>query len=60
MNVAVSQGEIGLALMVGSDVFEKAKPVSLVQGTLDYLKGLKVFFFLSFHFFIHLLLFGQC
>ncbi|XP_020890317.1 E3 ubiquitin-protein ligase SPL1 isoform X2 [Arabidopsis lyrata subsp. lyrata] len=42
VNVAVSQGEIGLALTVGSDVFEKAEPVSLVQGTLDYLKGLKI------------------
>ncbi|KAG7585262.1 E3 Ubiquitin ligase GIDE-type [Arabidopsis thaliana x Arabidopsis arenosa] len=42
VNVAVSQGEIRLALTVGSDVFEKAEPVSLVQGTLDYLKGLKI------------------
>lgn len=48
MNVAVSQGELGLALTVGSDVFEKSEPLSLVQKTLDYLKGLKVFFFFSF------------
>ncbi|XP_023643900.1 E3 ubiquitin-protein ligase SPL1 isoform X2 [Capsella rubella] len=42
VNVAVSQGEIGLALTVGSDVFEKSVPVSLVQGALSYLKGLQI------------------
>ncbi|XP_010470223.1 PREDICTED: E3 ubiquitin-protein ligase SPL1-like [Camelina sativa] len=42
VDVAVSQGEIGLALTVGSDVFEKSEPVSLVQRTLDYLKGLQI------------------
>ncbi|CAD5315835.1 unnamed protein product [Arabidopsis thaliana] len=42
VNADVSQGEIGLALTVGSDVFEKAEPVSLVQGALGYLKGFKI------------------
>jgi E3 ubiquitin-protein ligase MUL1 len=42
VNVDVSQGELGLALTVGSDVFEKAEPVSLVQGALGYLKGFKI------------------
>lgn len=57
MNVDVSQGELGLALTVGSDVFEKAEPVSLVQGALGYLKGFKVFSFPFLPLFIDLLLF---
>jgi E3 ubiquitin-protein ligase MUL1 len=57
VNVDVSQGELGLALTVGSDVFEKAEPVSLVQGALGYLKGFKVFSFPFLPLFIDLLLF---
>lgn len=43
MNVAGAQGEIGFPLTLGSEVFEKSEPSSLVQLALDYLKGRKVF-----------------
>ncbi|VVB06687.1 unnamed protein product [Arabis nemorensis] len=42
VNVAGTQGAIGFTLTVGSEVFEKPEPSSLVRGTLDYLRGLKM------------------
>ncbi|KAF8080545.1 hypothetical protein N665_0935s0004 [Sinapis alba] len=37
-----AQSAIGFALTVGGEVLEKPEPSSLVRGTLDYLRGLKM------------------
>lgn len=43
--VVGARSATGFALTVGSEVFEESGR-SLVRGTLDYLQGLKVFYFL--------------
>lgn len=43
--VVGARGATGLELTVGSEIFEESGR-SLVRGTLDYLQGLKVHFFL--------------
>lgn len=51
MHVVGARGATGLALTVGSEVFEESGR-SLVRGTLDYLQGLKVRVFLHKHIFV--------